>query len=324
MKVFDSRNGKALIKYGVILNDINIDTETSLDLGDWIMATATKEEISEFRPMIWKFILPNSIGPRQEMKIDFGGQRMEALSEIDDFRYLVIRPKQAGNLDSDADLFAQACRISDADIWIGFYAFEHIGGFSFSFEKNVAFFSKPISFDPPKSINLDHLVQVIEYRKALPGKKFPEIDGAIKMFIDQDTIQDTSPLKHLGYFSIIESLLSHKPAPSDSADSITRQLKRNLLLLENRMSEPYNLMLNQFNGCKADKVITQLYDYRSRVAHAEPVEVTLKWLFDNRPEHVENVEFATPRTWIGWYLRKLTQRVLVHALKEPRLVMDLK
>ncbi|MEQ8808874.1 MAG: hypothetical protein RIE59_07410 [Imperialibacter sp.] len=318
--------GKNIIRYGVILNDITFDEEFPIDLGDWVIDKPSEEEISAFREIILLPALATGFPPRQEMKVKADGKGMESLPDVKSYRYLVVRAKE--KMETDTNFLEEALRISDEDIWIGPYAFDSVPttGFSGANPQTLAFFSRSPDFREPRVVDGKYLLEVVNLRNKLDKSRFPEISKSIKMFTDQDTIADTSPLKHLGYFSIIESLLSHKPAPSDSADSITRQLKRNLLLLENRMSEPYNLMLNQFNGCKADKVITKLYDYRSCVAHAEPVEVTLKWLFDNRPkpEEVESVEFTTPRIWMGWYLRKLTQRVLVHALKEPRLVMDLK
>jgi len=317
-------NGKSVIKYGVILNDIAFDKEFPIDLSDWEIDKASVEEISAFREIILLPALAAGFFPRQEMKVKVSAKSMESLPDIKSYRYLVVRAKE--KTEADTNFLEESLRISDEDIWIGPYSFDGmpITGFSGPNPQTLAFFLRPPDFREPMVVNSKHLLEVVTLRKRLDENQFPAIAKAIKMFTDQDAILDASPLKHLGYFSIIESLLSHKPAPSDSADSITRQLKRNLLLLENRMSEPYNLMLNQFNGCKADKVITKLYDYRSCVAHAEPVDTALKWLYDNRPDHIDNAEFKIRNRWIGWYLRKLTQRILVHALREPRLVIDLK
>ncbi len=41
-----------------------------------------------------------------------------------------------------------------------------------------------------------------------------------------------SPLRFLGYFAMLESLLTHAPNPSDPYDSITRQVQKRRALLE--------------------------------------------------------------------------------------------
>jgi hypothetical protein len=43
-----------------------------------------------------------------------------------------------------------------------------------------------------------------------------------------------SPLRFLGYFSILESLLTHHPKSTDPYDSITRQVKKKVALLDRR------------------------------------------------------------------------------------------
>jgi len=51
---------------------------------------------------------------------------------------------------------------------------------------------------------------------------------------DSESIRRGSPARFLAYFGVLESLLTHKPDPKDPYDSITRQVKKKLTLLEHQ------------------------------------------------------------------------------------------
>ena len=135
-------------------------------------------------------------------------------------------------------------------------------------------------------------------------------------------VGDGSKLKVLGYFAVLESLLSHVPKPNDSADSITRQLKRNLLLLNNRIKlTDVEFGLDSFKNSDPDKVVSQLYALRSKFAHGGDATNETKWFDSRRPQHYDS---WGPQNWITSYLRSVVQKVLQCALREPQLVIDLK
>lgn len=74
-----------------------------------------------------------------------------------------------------------------------------------------------------------------------------------------------SPLQILGYFAVLESILTHAPNPDDRYDSITRQIKQKLALLNGRWRPP--LDYSAFSGLSHDKVWSKMYAYRSAIAH---------------------------------------------------------
>ena len=180
-------------------------------------------------------------------------------------------------------------------------------------------------------IDLGQLADVARLRADLDEKAYPTIVRAIEMFRDLDVVPPT-PAKMLGYFGVVESLLSHAPKPNDSADSIARQLKRNLILLNNRMGGGQKLGLEEFGDTKHEKVITKLYEYRSAIAHGGDwtakgdalVKIHDGW--DDAPtgpqKHVFQQSYNAK--WPERFLRRLTKRVLVHSMREPKLVVDLK
>ena len=90
-----------------------------------------------------------------------------------------------------------------------------------------------------------------------------------EQLLDLDTLPYGSRLVFLGHFAILESLLTHQPKDTDTIDSITRQVKQKVMLLENRW-QPHT-DYSPFHGCKPEKIWSRMYAYRSVLAHgAEP------------------------------------------------------
>ena len=72
---------------------------------------------------------------------------------------------------------------------------------------------------------------------ALLHREDPRLDnirGLVRQLTALKGLPHDSTLRFLGYFAILESLLTHAPKPSDPYDSITRQVKKKLALLDNR------------------------------------------------------------------------------------------
>jgi hypothetical protein len=66
-----------------------------------------------------------------------------------------------------------------------------------------------------------------------------------------------SGLKFLGYFGILESLLTHPPKPSDPCDSSTRQVRTKIALLDNRFNQKIDY--SDFSGASAQTVWTKMF-----------------------------------------------------------------
>lgn len=119
-----------------------------------------------------------------------------------------------------------------------------------------------------------------------------------------------SPLRFLGYFAALESLLTHAPKPSDPYDSITRQVKKKVSLLDHRWSRA--LDYSSFGGTAPDTIWTKMYDYRSLVAHGAVPEFTGKLAALGNHE-------ATLKL-----IKETVKAVIRQALTEPRLLLDLR
>jgi hypothetical protein len=121
-----------------------------------------------------------------------------------------------------------------------------------------------------------------------------------------------SPLRLLGYFAVLESLLTHAPKPSDPYDSLTRQVKTKLNLIFKRSLGPV-LQPTNLGTLAHDKLWGTLYSLRSCVAHGTHPDFDKG---DFRPLG------DLPRA--SALVQAATTVVLRAALEEPQLVADLK
>ncbi|MEE9163150.1 MAG: hypothetical protein V3U35_09315, partial [Candidatus Neomarinimicrobiota bacterium] len=134
---------------------------------------------------------------------------------------------------------------------------------------------------------------------------------AMKSLGQLDTVPKSSPLRFLGYVSILESIITHHPAPKDPYDSLTRQVAQKMLLVGHRsiIPIPYELFGSQVNR---KKLWNQLYDYRSKIAHGAAPE------FNGRFQRLK--DFPTVLEFIS----SATVAVMRQALEEPKLIADLR
>jgi hypothetical protein len=120
----------------------------------------------------------------------------------------------------------------------------------------------------------------------------------------------SSPLRFLGYFAVLESLITHAPKPSDPYDSITRQVKKKITLLENRWKK--RLDYSAFGGASADTVWSKMYGYRSLLSHGG------------------TTDFAGDLAILGDHdralslLKETVKSLVRHSLLEPQLLIDLR
>ncbi len=138
--------------------------------------------------------------------------------------------------------------------------------------------------------------------------------GGIRIIANQlrqlKALQHDSPLRFLGYFAVLESLLTHPPKPSDPYDSITRQVKKKIALLNNRWNP--RIDYGPFGGLKPDAVWAKMYAYRSRLAHGGKAD------FSRELARLGNHEQALK------LIKETVKAVIRQALVEPRLLLDLR
>ena len=119
-----------------------------------------------------------------------------------------------------------------------------------------------------------------------------------------------SPLRFLGYFAMLESLLTHPPKPTDPYDSITRQVKKKLALLDHRW--PCKIEYSPFGGARPETIWSKMYSYRSLLAHGGVPN------FQGELAALKSHELALK------LIKETVKAVVRHVLAEPQLLLDLR
>lgn len=119
-----------------------------------------------------------------------------------------------------------------------------------------------------------------------------------------------SPLRFLGYFAVLESLLTHAPKPSDPYDSITRQVKKKIVLIANRLPAPIDY--SAFGGAASDTIWGKMYQYRSLIAHG------------GAPQFAGELALLKDAETAMKLIQQATKAVILAGLNEPRLLLDLR
>lgn len=142
-------------------------------------------------------------------------------------------------------------------------------------------------------------------------KSHPEILRSVTMFWTlgaNDAVNDQ--LTQLAYFSVIESLLTHKPDPKDPTDSIGRQIRAKMRLASNRIANKLDYSI--FNVKDPDKVWGLLYSYRSDLAHG------------SSPDFKRGLQGLHSEKYVVAFLQATCRSLLRQAIREPVLFTDLK
>jgi len=159
--------------------------------------------------------------------------------------------------------------------------------------------------------NLEQIRRVNE-RMIYIQEDFAEIMNTIKLFNSLRYLPQYNDFKILGLFSVIESLLTHKPKSTETGDSLTRQVKTKVPLLLRRTSSSEIKYSEFFGGYDESKIWKTLYEYRSCLAHGTTPDFNKELALLKNPKIVYD------------FLITCIKNLLVQALFEPQLVMDLK
>jgi hypothetical protein len=153
-------------------------------------------------------------------------------------------------------------------------------------------------------------LRAIHSQRQKHDNRLVDIQRLAMQFSELKGLPHHSPLRFLGYFGILESLLTHTPKPSDPYETITRQVKRKVALLDNRW--PRRLDYAPFGGTSPDSIWSKMYAYRSQIAHGGSLDLTadLKVLGSH--------EVALT------LIKDTAKAVIRQALFEPQLLADLR
>lgn len=330
----------------VVLNDLDLSVPMPYDLAGWSLERPPPDQFDAYRNVLVPFFkartfmhggsaIPALI-PYEARKASRDDGSVTSTWDLprSEWRYTVVRSVDplisAGSL-------TQALRLSDADIWTPLWGniiqvppegVEKLGAWFWSPVGNsndvFPFVSGRERNPMPQCPDLAEIAEVVELRRAFDDAEYPEIARTLALFIEADALPEDSTSKYLAYFGVIESLLTHAPQPNDLVDSLTRQLIRNILLLNNRLPDHRKLQLDTFkNGNTSiapDTVVKKLYGYRSAAAHGGDTGKAIGWFEQNRPPSWA----GHPTFELHAFARSMAKRLLIAAMTEPQLVQDLK
>jgi hypothetical protein len=137
-----------------------------------------------------------------------------------------------------------------------------------------------------------------------------DLDKVAKLFRELKDLPKFSSLQVLGYFAILEAILTHQPDQEDKYESITNQIIRKLVLLNNRWKPA--LDYSPFKGAKPEKIWKNMYGYRSSIAHGRKPDFNTPQLSVLQNAHSANE-----------LIKEAVKKSLRQAYTEPRLIADL-
>jgi len=171
------------------------------------------------------------------------------------------------------------------------------------------------SIQPTAQISAEDLKNIQLYYSLLKGLKpeYSYITNAINLLNELRALPRESDFISIGLFSIIESLLSHNPKLDYFHDSIKHQIKTKIPLLRKRFVRTLDYGEYFKNGVKEEKILSNLYDYRSAIVHAGNSKI---------PNDLSSILIGKEE--VRKFLVELTKLLIITALMEPELVTDLK
>lgn len=158
--------------------------------------------------------------------------------------------------------------------------------------------------------NLEQIRKLHQDMANIEGQ-FSEIIKTIRLFNSLRYLHKYHDFKTLGLFSVIESLLTHKPTLSEAGDSLTRQVKTKVPLLLRRATSRIDYD-EFFKGSDESRIWKTLYEYRSALAHGRDSDFNKELALLKNPGIVHD------------FLIKCIKKLLLQALIDPQLVTDLK
>ena len=169
-----------------------------------------------------------------------------------------------------------------------------------------------LSAEPTKVTqeDVDHCRQNYAAITGKPGP-LPYVTHAIARLHHLGALPRNSSLTLLGLFGVIECIVTHNPSPNDPTDSLGRQIRKKVPMLQRRFwprPDPWPFPPNMDD----EKLWKELYTLRSDVAHgADTADRRRDWKLKNVPI-------------VMTYLRSTAQQLILAALREPEFLRDIK
>lgn len=308
-----------------VLNNIDVHGELPVEVAPGhYFKKANNQQIGHFKKWIILYLQPVWISLPYEIEIkkvpsDKPGSFTYQQSDLPEnmHRYWVIEFEGTNSEIHDIDSAASLLR---HDFELGFIFISKNksrpwGGGTIQHGPSLFNFFNTSGFNrqPAVSITNMELHEIRENYELIKkiSPEYPHISRALRKLWTLRSLPRPSELVIIGLFSIIESLVTHPPKLTESADSITHQIKTKIPLLRKRFQRELNYD-QYFNPASEETFWSRLYRYRSCIVHGE------------EPNFQNDLQILKGRDNILEFLKETVKLLLLLSLKEPVLVTDLK
>ncbi len=321
----------------IIFNDVDEDLlSQSHDIGfGWTLRKATPEELQNHQFRFnseswakrrgWNHGFPPQLQVWEEIQDEIPDHIYNRPPESEEELLKIARVMVLeANDTSDINEFTlqNALAICDAELRIGI-SFNTNGSISTrhptfpNFQVQNSLYTGFNNYKRPSLICIQDIKDTVE----LFSKQIPvNFINSISLFRSLDYLPDYTPMKILGYFTVMESILTHKPDPNDPTDSISRQLKHNLKFVNGRLNScGRSLGFEDFEGTTVDTMINKLYSYRSAIAHGNSTEEFTNAILKKRTTEPSTYDDL----WVHDWMRRIIRRILFEAIREPEIITNL-
>jgi hypothetical protein len=284
-----------------------------------ILRRANEEEIKFIREVIESLFGKYFSGGLWETRRPKSGQGRFVRLPVKQWRYFVI---EFGGGNQEVEFLEKALSVAPCGLEVGFIL--SVATLN-SIELPVCLYNPPRLFQSLSAMSNatgsangtaktltksdGEQVRKIYSKLATHDNSILDLDKVFKLVFELKDLPRFSPLQILGYFAVLESILTHAPSPDDRYDSITRQIKQKLALLNKRWKPP--LDYSAFPTLAHDKVWSKMYAYRSAIAHG------LTPNFAGELSALRKAENA------NLLISEAVKKTIYQALEEPQLLADL-
>ena len=244
--------------FAFVVNVASLEVESFTLAPGQVLRRAQVDEIEVIKSTIDRFNggLHSFVGHTLwEGKMPFlAGKHIEILPESD-WRYFVIAIE--GTHETLTDI-QHASDLAPIELEIGFavlFTFPNSPG-GFVFHPGRFFQALEDCNQAAYALNLQSLIHVTEAvaqdiatlcaKLRAADRRLIDVKALAARIGDLKLLPSRSPLIFLGYFAILESLLSHAPKTSDPYDLVIRQVKTKMALLNNRFDRKIDY--SRFSG----------------------------------------------------------------------------
>jgi hypothetical protein len=301
--------------YAFVVNVSRLVGATSFTLASGHeLRRASPEEIAVIKATIQPYMFFSAMP--WEVKLLDGGAS-EPLPE-EDWRYHVISFQ--GNNVNLVEI-EEACNLATPEIKIGFVVFRSLGQKEFMYPGHGLVMHQgrlfqildralwTLTFSDISEPDIEAIRKIHDQLRQ-HDHRLVDVRRLASQLQELESVPSYSALRFLGYFAVLEALLTHPPKPTDPYDSITRQIKKKVALVDHRC-QPH-IDYGAFAEASKEKIWSKMYEYRSSLAHggAPAFDGDLKLL--GKPENALKL------------VKETVKAVIRQALIEPQLLADLK